>query len=80
MQKDTGDTFYFILTTSNHPPFAYDVDAHGFPRDAVTAKLSPSIPSDRKTIDQLGHIWYADDVMGKFIKAVEGDDRRHSLS
>lgn len=74
MQKDTGDTFYFILTTSNHPPFAYDVDAHGFPRDAVTAKLPPSIPSDRKTIDQLGHIWYADDVMGKFIKAVEGDD------
>ena len=74
MQKDTGDTFYFILTTSNHPPFTYDVDAHGFPRDAVTAKLPPSIPSDRKTIDQLGHIWYADDVMGKFIKAVEGDD------
>ena len=74
MQKDTGDTFYFILTTSNHPPFAYDVDAHGFPRDEVTAKLPPSIPSDTKTIDQLGHIWYADDVMGRFIKEVEGDD------
>ncbi|MGF0042493.1 LTA synthase family protein [Megasphaera elsdenii] len=74
MQKDTEDTFYFILTTSNHPPFAYDVDAHGFPRDEVTAELPPSIPSDKKTIDQLGHIWYADDVMGRFIKEVEGDD------
>lgn len=25
-------------------------------------------------MDQLGHIWYADDVMGKFIKAAEAYD------
>lgn len=74
MQKETEDTFYFILTTSNHPPFAYDVDAKGFPRDEVMAKLPDSIPKDKATVDQLGHIWYADQVMGQFIRQVEQDD------
>ena len=74
MQKESEDTFYFILTTSNHPPFAYDVDAKGFPRVEVTEKLPPSIPRDKATIDQLGHIWYADQVMGKFIREVKKDD------
>lgn len=74
MEKDEEDTFYFILTTSNHPPFAYDVDAKGFPRQAVTDALPPSIPKDTNTIDQLGHIWYADDVMGKFIQSVTKRD------
>lgn len=74
MQKESEDTFYFILTTSNHPPFAYDVDAKGFPRVEVMEKLPPSIPRDKATIDQLGHIWYADQVMGKFIREVKKDD------
>lgn len=74
MQQDTEDTFYFILTTSNHPPFAYDVDAQGFPREEVEAKLPSSIPKDKATVDQLGHIWYADNVMGVFIRQVEQDD------
>ena len=74
MQKDKEDTFYFILTTSNHPPFAYDVDREGFPREEVLEKLPPSIPRDKATMDQLGHIWYADQVMGKFIREAEKDD------
>ena len=74
MQKDEEDTFYFILTTSNHPPFAFDVDSKGFSRDRVAKKRGPAIPKDKKTLDQLGHIWYADDVMGKFIKAAEAYD------
>lgn len=74
MQQDTEDTFYFILTTSNHPPFSYDVDAHGFPREEVMKKLPGSIPRDKATIDQLGHIWYADQVMGDFIRQVERED------
>lgn len=74
MEMDEQDTFYFILTTSNHPPFAYDVDAEGFPRSEVAAKLPPSIPADKATLDQLGHIWYADQVMGEFIRQVQQDD------
>lgn len=74
MKKDTGKTFHMIMTTTNHPPFAYDVDGAGFPRSEVTAKLPKSIPTDKETIDQLGHIWYADDVMGKFITATQQED------
>lgn len=71
MAQDTGKTFHFILTTSNHPPFAYNVDAKGFPRQEVAAKLPESIPRDKETMDQLGHIWYADDVIGKFVDQAE---------
>lgn len=74
MNTEDGPTFHFILTTTNHPPFAYDVDAKGFARHEVEAKLPASIPTDTDTMNQLGHIWYADDVMGKFIHAVEAKD------
>lgn len=70
MERDDGMTFHFILTTTNHPPFAYDVDSKGFPREAVTAKLPPAISNNKETVDQLGHIWYADHVMGLFIDEV----------
>ena len=62
------------MTTTNHPPFAYDVDGYGFPRQDVKAKLPKSIPTDKATIDQLGHIWYADKVMGQFIDETQKQD------
>lgn len=71
MEHDDGMTFHFILTTTNHPPFAYDVDSKGFPREEVTAKLPSKISNNKETIDQLGHIWYADHVMGLFIDEVK---------
>lgn len=74
MAKDTGKTFHMIMTTTNHPPFAYDVDGYGFPRQDVKAKLPKSIPTDKATIDQLGHIWYADKVMGQFIDETQQQD------
>jgi len=74
MAKDTGKTFHMIMTTTNHPPFAYNVDAYGFPRKEVTEKLPKTIPTDKATIDQLGHIWYADNVLGKFIDDVSAKD------
>ncbi len=71
--KEHGNTktFHFILTTSNHPPFALDVDSKGFKRKEVMAELPSSIGKDKATIDQLGHIWYADQAMGKFIESTE---------
>ena len=74
MAKDTQPAFHFILTTSNHPPFEYDVDSKGFPRQEVAAKLPPSIPQDKATLNQLGHIWYADQEIGKFVKKIGGAD------
>ncbi len=64
-------TFNFILTTSNHPPFGLDVDNKGFPRSKVLSKLPASIGKDKETIDQLGHIWYADHTMGNFIESTQ---------
>ncbi|MDD4320348.1 MAG: sulfatase-like hydrolase/transferase [Acidaminococcaceae bacterium] len=64
-------TFNFILTTSNHPPFGLDVDSKGFQRSKVLSKLPASISKDKETIDQLGHIWYADHTMGNFIESTQ---------
>ena len=71
MQEEPKPVFYFILTTSNHPPFAYNVDAAGFERKSVSEKLPDAIPKDRATMDQLGHIWYADHAIGKFLTDVK---------
>lgn len=71
IDSEPKPTFYFILTTSNHPPFAYDVDAKGFDRKHVSEKLPDMIPKDKETMDQLGHIWYADYVIGEFLTGVQ---------
>lgn len=70
--------FHLILTTSNHPPYSIDVDALGFDREAVRAKLPAAIAKDDKTLTELGHIWYADKTMGDFVKAVQ-DRQRDTL-
>lgn len=74
MDHENAPTFHFILTTTNHPPFAYPVDAKGFPRSEVEATRPASIPSDTATMNQLGHIWYADNEIGKFISMVENKE------
>jgi phosphoglycerol transferase MdoB-like AlkP superfamily enzyme len=71
MAQEKTPTFHFILTTTNHPPFKYDVDAKGFPRKAVMTRLPSSIPNDEETLNQLGHIWYADMEIGKFVDATK---------
>lgn len=74
MAQEKEPTFHFVLTTSNHPPFEYDVDRKGFPRAQVAAKLPSSIPGDKTTMNQLGHIWYADMEIGKFVKKLNSQD------
>lgn len=63
--------FHAVLTTSNHPPYSIDVKRAGFDAVAVKSKLTEDIPSDDNTLNELGHIWYADHTMGKFIKNAE---------
>lgn len=63
--------FHVILTSSNHPPYSIDVDKEGFDRSAVRAKLPADIASDDKTLTELGHIWYADQAVGEFVKAAQ---------
>ena len=63
--------FHLILTTTNHPPYTIDLKAAGFDRGRVSSSLPDTIPVDANTLNELGHIWYADRVMGEFIEATE---------
>lgn len=71
-QQPAGNkVFHAILTTSNHPPYSIDVKKAGFDTDTVKTKLTGDIPNDNNTLNELGHIWYADRTMGRFIKNTE---------
>lgn len=63
--------FHVILTTSNHPPYTVDLDNTAFPAATVRANLPANIANNEQKIKELGHIWYADQEMGKFIEQVE---------
>jgi phosphoglycerol transferase MdoB-like AlkP superfamily enzyme len=69
MREHGGEmTFHFILTTSNHPPYTIDVAKEGFDVARVKSAPLPEISKDDKTINALGHIWYADQAVGVFVK------------
>lgn len=70
--QNQGDkkVLHVVMTGSNHPPYTIDVDKIGFKRSEVKKKLPNSIPDDDKILTELGHFWYADNVMGNFIEAV----------
>ena len=63
--------FHFVLTTSNHPPYGLDVDKEGFPREKVASHIPNSITKSKEMLDQMGHIWYADQAIGRFIAQAE---------
>lgn len=63
--------FHAILTTSNHPPYTIDVKQEGFDAASVKAKLTDDISKDDNTINELGHIWYADKTTGDFVREAE---------
>ncbi|MDR1460051.1 MAG: LTA synthase family protein [Campylobacteraceae bacterium] len=69
-KHDKEMIFHFILTTSNHPPYTIDVAKEGFDILHVKSALPPQINKDDKTINALGHIWYADRAIGIFVKNI----------
>ncbi len=70
-QHKNEKIFHLILTTSNHPPYTIDLKAAGFDSDRVKENLPDTIPDDPNTLNELGHFWYADHVMGEFIEETE---------
>lgn len=64
-------TFHIILTTSNHPPYTINLAKEGFDKNKVLKKLPDDIANDDKTLNELGHIWYADMAMGSFVRSTE---------
>lgn len=75
MKAHQGEkVFHFILTTSNHPPYDIDVKGEGYDANKVAQNEIMALSKDDKTVNEMGHIWYADQMMGRFVKGVESFD------
>ena len=75
MDKHRGEKIInVIMTTSNHPPYSVNVSKEGYDADKVRKNLPDSIANTDKQINEMGHIWYADHVMGEFISKEEQAD------
>ena len=64
-------TVHVILTTSNHAPYSVDLLAEGFPLEAVKSQLPPERQNDEMLLKRLGHYWYADREIAKFVSEVK---------
>lgn len=68
VQKDKP-SFNFILSTSNHPPYDLDLDALGY---HLKDELPPPLKATKEdTVKVLGHLWYADQQAGRFVRKAE---------
>ena len=75
MDKHRGEKIInVIMTTSNHPPYSVNVAKEGYDADKVRKNLPDSIANTDQQINEMGHIWYADHVMGEFISKEEQSD------
>lgn len=61
-------SFNFILTTSNHAPYDLDLASLGFPVKSLPASWQTPHP---ETLKRLGHLWYSDREMGRFVRIAE---------
>lgn len=60
-------SFNLILSTSYHPPYDIDVYGKGYPVRAIPDDLRDIFGGDI-TLEMLGHLWYADQCLGGFVK------------
>ena len=65
-------TVHFILTTTNQPPYKLDLAAEGFDVAKISAEIKkmPNVPDAETLAVELGHYWYMDKVITKFIRSV----------
>lgn len=63
-------TVHVIMTTTNHPPYNLDLKAEGFDVDATVEKLKkfPNIDDVNRLAVELGHYWYMDEVITRFVR------------
>ena len=67
-------SFDVVLNASNHSPYDLDLAAKGFDADAVRAALPADARGDEWLLKELGHYWYADRELTKFVRAVKEKD------
>lgn len=61
-------SFHVILNASNHSPYDVDVEAKGFPKEKVREALPENLSQDEELLRELGHYWYAQRELAKFVK------------
>ncbi|MBQ3970910.1 MAG: LTA synthase family protein, partial [Selenomonadaceae bacterium] len=66
-----GPSYNVILNASNHSPYDVDVAAKGFDASKVREALPGEVQQDEWLLKELGHYWYADRELAKFIHAVK---------
>ncbi len=64
-------TYNVILNASNHSPYDVDVEAKGFDVERVKSVLPEEAREDEWLLKELGHYWYADRELARFIRAVK---------
>lgn len=71
MQTDTP-TFHLVMTVINHPPYNLDIEQEGFDAAQTRAGLPEALRGDKNLLNMLGHYWYMDDAVSKFVTATYG--------
>ena len=68
-------TFNLILTSSNHPPYTVDLAKENCPVKEVPTKYQEGFDDGNASIEMLGHHWYSDHYLGKFVKQVASQEK-----
>ena len=71
LAADDAPSFNVLLNASNHSPYDVDVEAKGFPKEQVRAALPADVQDDEHLLKELGHYWYADRELARFVHAVK---------
>ena len=66
--------FNFVLTTTNHPPYSMDLAKEGFDQNKIVGKIPDDIGQTPDNIQEIGTYWYADHVMGDYVRHMEAMD------
>jgi len=68
--KSDEPTFNLIITSTNHPPLINDMEKEGAPSEKFKSALK-KYPSPTLTAIRMSYYWYADKVMGQFVRSME---------
>ncbi len=56
-----------ILTVSNHAPYSVNLQEEGFEEARLVAALPENAKDDKDLIQRLGHYWYTDQQIARFV-------------
>ena len=71
LAADDAPSYNVILNASNHSPYDVDVEAKGFDAAQVRSALPEEVQDDEHLLKELGHYWYADRELARFIRAAK---------